>query len=48
MTALHAWREGIRRVASAPGILAGVWLMTVLVGLPPALALRGEIGAHLG
>jgi hypothetical protein len=48
MTALQAWREGIRRVASAPGILAGVWLMTVLVGLPPALALRGEISAHLG
>jgi len=48
MSPLAACREGIRRVAAAPLILAGVWLMTTLVGLPLALALRGEISSHLG
>jgi hypothetical protein len=48
MSPLRAWRDGIRRVASAPAILVGVWVMTLLVGLPLALALRGEISRHLG
>ena len=48
MSPLGAWRDGIRRVASAPLILAGVWLMTTLVGLPFALLLRAEIVSHLG
>ena len=48
MRPLAACRDGIRRVAGAPLILAGVWLMTTLVGLPLALALRGEISGHLG
>lgn len=48
MSPLGAWRDGIRRVAGAPLILAGVWLMTTLVGLPLALVLRAEIGGHLG
>jgi hypothetical protein len=48
MSPLGAWRDGIRRVASAPLILAGVWLMTTLVGLPFALLLRAEIASHLG
>ena len=48
MSPLAACRDGIRRVAGAPLILAGIWLMTTLVGLPLALALRGEISTHLG
>jgi hypothetical protein len=48
MSPMAACRDGIRRVAGAPLILAGVWLMTTLVGLPLALAMRGEIGSHLG
>ena len=48
MTAYAAWRDGIRRVARAPAILAGIWLMTVLVSLPLALELRGAIESHLG
>jgi hypothetical protein len=48
MSPLRAWRDGIRRVARAPLIVAGVWLMTTLVGLPLALALRGDIRNHLG
>jgi hypothetical protein len=48
MNPARAWRDGIRRVAGAPLILAGVWLMTTLVSLPLTLAMRGEITNHLG
>ncbi len=48
MNAPGAWRDGIRRVASAPLILIGVWLMTTLVSVPLTLALRNEITSHLG
>jgi hypothetical protein len=48
MSALGAWRDGIRRVANAPLILVGVWLMTTLVSVPLALALRSEVRTHLG
>ena len=33
---------------SAPAILAGVWLLTLLVSLPLTLALRGLLEQHLG
>jgi hypothetical protein len=46
--ALSAFRDGVRRVNQAPGILAGVWLLTLLVSLPLALVLRGMIAQHLG
>jgi hypothetical protein len=46
--AVQAWRDGIRRVASAPGIVIGVWLMTTLISLPLALSLRVELMNHLG
>jgi hypothetical protein len=42
------WLDGIRRVNRAPVILAGVWLMTLLVSLPLTLALRDTIARHLG
>src|SRR5918912_1329034 len=45
---LSALRDGIRRVNGAPAILLGVWLMTSLVSLPPALGLRSMLGQHLG
>ena len=48
MTWFAAWRDGIRRVNRAPAILAGVWVLTVLVSLPLVLALRGMIEQHLG
>jgi len=48
MSPLRAWRDGIRRVADAPLILASVWVMTTLAGLPLALVLRGDISRHLG
>jgi hypothetical protein len=48
MTALAAWRDGIRRVNRAPAILIGVWVLTVLVSLPLTLGLRGMLEQHLG
>ena len=48
MSALGAWRDGIRRVAGAPLILFSVWLMTTLVSVPLTLALRSEVRSHLG
>jgi hypothetical protein len=45
---MSAWRDGIRRVNDAPLILAGVWVMTVLVSLPLTLALRDSLSSHLG
>ena len=47
-TAVQAWREGARRVARAPGIVVGVWLLTALVSLPLALSLRVDLVNHLG
>jgi hypothetical protein len=38
MTALGAFRDGVRRVNRAPAVLLGVWLMTALSVLPIALA----------
>src|SRR3989442_6735360 len=48
MSALGAWWEGVRRVNGALAILFGVWIMTVLVSLPLALAMRDLIEQHLG
>ena len=48
MTALQAWRDGMRRVTRAPAILAGVWVLTILVSLPLALGLRTMLDQHLG
>jgi hypothetical protein len=45
---MSAWRDGMRRVERAPAILAGVWLMTLALSLPLALALRGMLAQHLG
>jgi hypothetical protein len=48
MSALRAWWDGLWRECYAPFILVGMWLLTVAVGLPLALALRGMIADHLG
>ena len=45
---MSAWLDGMRRVNDAPLILAGVWVMTVLVSLPLTLALRDSLANHLG
>jgi len=43
-----AFRDGIGRVRRAAWVVAGLWLSTLLVALPPALVLRGMIAGHLG
>lgn len=48
MSALAAFRDGVRRVNRAPHLVAGMFLVTLLVALPLSLALRGMIEAHLG
>ena len=48
MSALAALRDGVRRVASAPVVVVGVWSMTFLAALPLALVLRDMIASHLG
>ena len=48
MSALTCWTAGWRRVARSPVLVLALWLATVAVTVPPALALRSEIQAHLG
>jgi hypothetical protein len=43
-----AYRDGLGRLARAPLVLLGAWLLTLLVALPLALALRGMMAQHLG
>jgi hypothetical protein len=45
---MMAWRDGIRRVNSAPAILAGVFALTLLVSVPMAVVMRGMLAQHLG
>jgi hypothetical protein len=47
MTIWSAWRDGARRVNAAPTVLAGMYLLTLLVALPLSLVMRGMIAAHL-
>jgi hypothetical protein len=48
MSSLAAWRDGLRRVNKAPAVLLGAWLITLLVSLPLAAAMRGLLRHHLG
>jgi hypothetical protein len=48
MGSLSSWRDGWKRVVAAPAIVAGVFAMTFLFALPPAMILRSMLGAHLG
>jgi hypothetical protein len=48
MSATAAFRDGLRRVNGAPMVLLGMVLVTLLVGLPLAVALGRMIENHLG
>ncbi len=48
MSALRALADGLAQVAKAPAILAGVWLLSLLVALGPALMVRESVAGHLG
>lgn len=43
-----AFVDGLRRVQRAPWLVVGLWMSTVLLALPLALALHGQISEHLG
>lgn len=43
-----AFIDGLRRVQRAPWLVAGLWMLTVLLALPLAFALHGQISEHLG
>jgi hypothetical protein len=43
-----AFRDGIRRVLSAPAILTGMFALIFLMAVPLALTLRGMVQTHLG
>jgi hypothetical protein len=44
----RAWRSGWKRVLAAPGIVAGVLALTILLALPLALTMRDALSLHLG
>src|SRR5215813_11350503 len=48
MRAFAAWRDGIRRVASAPAVIVAAWIATTLVSFPLAVAVRTDIMRSLG
>ena len=48
MTAFAAWRDGIRRVVSAPSVLVIVWATTTAISLPLAMAVRADLTRSLG
>ena len=48
VTPLCALGDGIRRVNHAPALLIGVWVLSVLVSLPLALAMRAMLKDQLG
>lgn len=48
MSALSAFRDGLRRVNGAPHVLVGMFLVTLMLALPLSIALRGMIEAQLG
>jgi len=45
---MRPWFDGWRRVAAAPAIVAGVFLVTLIAAAPLAMTLRGALQDHLG
>lgn len=48
MSARGALRDGLRRVAAAPAILAGSFALTLAISLPLAFTVRDMLEAHVG
>lgn len=46
--AASSFIDGLNRVKRAPWLVIGVWLSTLLVAMPLAIALHEQLGAHLG
>jgi hypothetical protein len=43
-----SWRDGWKRVAAAPAIVAGVFVLTFALAVPLAVAMRDLLQTHLG
>jgi len=43
-----AFIDGVNRVKRAPWLIIGLWLSTLLLAMPLAIALQEMLGAHLG
>ena len=48
MHSFNAWRDGVRRVASAPAVVAVIWITTMLVSVPLTLTIRQDVATSLG
>lgn len=48
MKVLRALRDGLGRVGGAPAVVAGMYLVTLALSWPLALALQGMLADHLG
>ena len=48
MNFLAAFLDGVNRVKRAPWLIIGLWLSTLLLAMPLAIALQEMLGAHLG
>jgi hypothetical protein len=48
MSAFRAALEGLRRVARAPALIGGVWVLTLAISMPLAIVMRGMLAEHLG
>ena len=48
MTAFRAWRDGIRRVVSAPSVLVIVWATTTAISLPLTMMVRAGMIQSFG
>jgi hypothetical protein len=48
MSAGAAFLDGLMRVKRAPWLVLSIWLATIALALPPALALHAMLGEHLG
>lgn len=44
----RSWRDGLGRVAAAPAVIAGIYVITLLAALPLATAIGVAINDHLG
>jgi hypothetical protein len=46
--AVEGFLDGMRRVAAAPALVAGVFALTFLMAVPPAALIRSSFASHLG
>ena len=45
---LPAWTNGLGRVLRAPALVLVLWICSLAITIPPAIALNDAIGRHLG